>query len=165
MLIGADCFFEMLRSGQLRLGRNLSMLQETVLGWIVSGWYSSSKHVINKSYHITKVDTDIESINKNLEYLWLLQDTASIRKKWNEEEQLCEEAFVKTTTTLPDGRIEVQLPFKESPLLLGDSYNVALKRFHSLEIRLSHNCELKYQYTNFMKEYEQLNHMTEVRNV
>ncbi|XP_037957528.1 uncharacterized protein LOC119687322 [Teleopsis dalmanni] len=165
MLIGADCFFEMLRSGQLRLGRNLPMLQETVLGWIVSGRYNSSKHVINKSYHITKVDTDIESINKNLEYLWLLQDTASIRKKWNEEEQLCEDAFVKTTTTLPDGRIEVQLPFKESPLLLGDSYNVALKRFHSLERRLSHNCDLKYQYTNFMKEYEQLNHMTEVQNV
>ncbi|KAH1021519.1 hypothetical protein HUJ04_011024 [Dendroctonus ponderosae] len=43
---------------------------------------------------------------------------------------------------------------------LGESKSIALKRFLSLEKRLSNNKHLKHQYEAFMNEYKDLGHMT-----
>ena len=42
---------------------------------------------------------------------------------------------------------------------LGTSYELARKRFISLERRLQKNSQLKSQYVNFMREYQELGHM------
>jgi len=72
-------------------------------------------------------------------------------------EKLCETFFVDTTFRDKTGRFVVKLPFKENPETLGDSKEIAKKRFMMLEQRLT---DLRQQYIQFMNEYIQLNHMT-----
>lgn len=62
------------------------------------------------------------------------------------------------------GQYIVKLPFKKNVNELGESYSRALNRFYSLERSLLKNREHKDQYCEFMKEYEELGHMTEDKN-
>jgi cell division protein FtsL len=48
------------------------------------------------------------------------------------------------------------------PHQLGNSHFTAEQRLHELERKLAQNPELKIQYHNFMKEYEELGHMKQV---
>ncbi|KAF2895061.1 hypothetical protein ILUMI_11114 [Ignelater luminosus] len=61
-----------------------------------------------------------------------------------------------------DGRFIVKTPFNEKIQNMGGSYSSALNRFLNLERRLSKDKIVRNQYVNFMKEYENLKHMTKV---
>nr|XP_049467031.1 uncharacterized protein LOC125908360 [Anopheles coluzzii] len=79
------------------------------------------------------------------------------------EKSNCEKQFAATTTSDTDGRFIVQLPKREEKLaLLGDSKGIATRRFLALERRLSSNASLKTDYTQFIEEYAELQHMTEL---
>nr|CAI5840396.1 unnamed protein product [Callosobruchus analis] len=80
------------------------------------------------------------------------------------EEEACEEHFAKTTKRNADGRFIVSNPFKNSLSKLGESRNVAEKRFHKLENRFATDLKFKESYVNFIKEYEALKHMSVVDN-
>ncbi|XP_063989940.1 uncharacterized protein LOC135169134 [Diachasmimorpha longicaudata] len=56
----------------------------------------------------------------------------------------------------------VALPFNEKQHLLGNSYGIALKGFHSLERKFNKDPELFKQYSATMNEYVQLNYLTKV---
>ncbi|CAG9137721.1 unnamed protein product [Plutella xylostella] len=77
------------------------------------------------------------------------------------EERECEASFSEHTSRNADGRFVVTIPLKESPDVLGDSYNMARRRFMSLEKRIERDPVLKEHYTKFMQEYIDLGHMTE----
>ncbi|CAG9134761.1 unnamed protein product [Plutella xylostella] len=77
------------------------------------------------------------------------------------EERECEASFSEHTSRNADGRFVVTIPLKESPDVLGDSYNMARRRFMSLEKRFERDPVLKEHYTKFMQEYIDLGHMTE----
>jgi len=53
----------------------------------------------------------------------------------------------------------VKLPTKMDPTQLGASRLSAERRLHTIERRLERDPDLKVQYHNFMKEYEELGHM------
>jgi hypothetical protein len=55
----------------------------------------------------------------------------------------------------------VKLPLRESPESLGDSFNLAKKRFYGLEKRFRRNPNLKLQYSKFIEEYAELRHLSE----
>ncbi|KAK9728309.1 hypothetical protein QE152_g18029 [Popillia japonica] len=61
-----------------------------------------------------------------------------------------------------NGRFIVTLPKKVNPESLGDSRITAIKRFISLENRLKANVNLRKQYVQFMKEYQELGHMEKI---
>ncbi|GFV49324.1 DUF1758 domain-containing protein [Trichonephila clavipes] len=77
----------------------------------------------------------------------------------NDEEELCESIFVNSHIRNADGRYILKLPFRDDSSI-GDSKEGALKRFYSLERKLHSNNQLKEQYTEFMEEYQNLDHMT-----
>ncbi|CAG9129851.1 unnamed protein product [Plutella xylostella] len=77
------------------------------------------------------------------------------------EERECEASFSEHTSRNADGRFVVTIPLKESPDVLGDSYNMARRRFMSLEKRFERDPVLKEHYTKFMQEYIDLGHITE----
>lgn len=56
----------------------------------------------------------------------------------------------------------VRLPFNDKKNELGDSYQIALKRFYALERRLVQNPQLYEEYSKFLDEYKELGHMMEV---
>jgi hypothetical protein len=78
------------------------------------------------------------------------------------EQKAGEDHFLTHTTQQPDGRFVVNLPTKIEPTQLGTSCLPAEQRLHAIERRLERNPDLKSQYHNFMKEYEDLGHMEPV---
>ncbi|XP_073831861.1 uncharacterized protein [Musca autumnalis] len=162
LLVGTETFFDILSVGQIKLGPNLPKLQKTLLGWIVTGRYNTSRpNNINGSYLLS---TD-EEINFNLERLWKIEEIGKNAKEIMPEQRECEQFFKTNVARETSGRIVVKLPFKESPSSLGQSHNTALRRFTAQERRLANNPELKTEYVAFMRDYESFGHMSLVKNL
>ncbi|XP_037932631.1 uncharacterized protein LOC119667414 [Teleopsis dalmanni] len=58
-----------------------------------------------------------------------------------------------------------RLPFKGDTSTFGNSQKNALRRFLSMERRLDSNIELKLEYVKFMQDYENLGHMSMVKDL
>ena len=78
------------------------------------------------------------------------------------EELECEESFQQTYKRDVNGRFEVELPLREDPSKLGESRTAALKLLYSMERAFSKNSYLKEEYMKFQREYEELQHITEI---
>ncbi|XP_055922514.1 uncharacterized protein LOC129953385 [Eupeodes corollae] len=162
LLLGAEAFFDLLESGQIKLGEGLPSLQQTALGWIVSGRYKSKYNTTKKASCVA--NTLEVGLDKYFEKFFEFEEIQGLRSIWSEEQNECEKHFIDTIKVLPSGRLMVQLPFKKHPSCLGGSYDIAFRRFLSLERRLSKNASIKSQYSDFLKEYERLGHMSLVPN-
>ncbi|GJQ79105.1 hypothetical protein Trydic_g5360 [Trypoxylus dichotomus] len=158
ILLGSHAFWFIMCSGQRILGKNMPILQNTRLGWILAGNLCS-----NAASSMTHLNIDIlQRINTNLSKFWLIEEVDSKSKLLSKEEIYCEEHFNKTVKRHMEGKFIVNIPFKGSVENLGNSRNIALQRFYKLERRLRNEPELNSQYTEFMHEYEQLGHMVEI---
>lgn len=156
MLIGAEIYFEILRLDQIKLGNQLPVLQDTEFGWIVAGKTCIENHEHTFSYHTSTAQLDIQLMN-----FWKLEEVSE-KTKFTMNERLVEEHFISTHKRDMNGRFIVTLPKKVNPESLGDSRITAIKRFISLENRLKANVNLRKQYVQFMKEYQELGHMEKI---
>lgn len=159
VLIGADIFYELLCIGQIKLGVGKPIIQNTRLGWIISG----PLPICELDYSYCNFTKNID-IQDQLTKFWEIEEIEQ-PKLLSDEEQYCEEFFKLTTTRNDEGRFVVSIPLKESVEKLGESKSQAERRFYSLENKLKANPELKEMYTSFMREYELLGHMTQISNV
>lgn len=80
----------------------------------------------------------------------------------NYKNNYCENLFNQTTHREDDGRFCVRIPLKECSSVLGDSYIIAEKRLIQLEEKFKRKPAFKDEYRKFIREYEQLGHMTEI---
>lgn len=159
ILIGASLFWDLLSQGQIRLGRNLPVLQKTHFGWIVSGPLSTFKQSDSTMCYFSRTDP----LESQLQKFWEIEERFLKTKHSNLSDNSCETIFKETTFRMPDGRFVVSLPFKtNTETTLGDSKEIAIKRFFSLERKLARDKNLKNQYDQFMHEYINLGHMTKV---
>ncbi|XP_051171916.1 uncharacterized protein LOC127288483 [Leptopilina boulardi] len=80
------------------------------------------------------------------------------------EEEMQVESFYNETTRRDSitGKFIVRLPFNEKRSMLGDSYQIAKRRFETLERKLAQNPDMKIEYDKFMHEYIDLGHMSEM---
>nr|XP_031836774.1 uncharacterized protein LOC116428801 [Nomia melanderi] len=138
-LLGNTLFFSLLSIRQIKLNNNKIVLQKTRLGWIVIG------------------KTDLQPTYKNPS----IEEFAE-KSYLSEEEKAAEISFKQGTIRDADGRYCVRLPFNENKQRLGSSREIALKRFYALERKLHSNHELLTGYREFLKDYKQLGHMTQV---
>ncbi|GJQ79142.1 hypothetical protein Trydic_g5395 [Trypoxylus dichotomus] len=74
------------------------------------------------------------------------------------EEQYCEDSFKKIITIGDDGKFIVKIPFTDNLAEIGDSREIAERRFFTVEQQFKSNVKLKSLYTNFMNENISLNH-------
>ncbi|KAJ8929013.1 hypothetical protein NQ314_018324 [Rhamnusium bicolor] len=139
LLIGADLFFELMLADTKVLGVNLPILQNTKLGYIVSGQAPSTfvHHVAS-----TFCSTSTNDVDENISRFWQLEEVSS-KQMLSPQERLCEKSFIRNTI-LSNGQYTVHLPFVNDTarLLLGGSFNTALRRFYSLERRLMKDSQL-----------------------
>lgn len=172
LIIGADVFWDILGSQNIKLGDGKPILYETRLGWIVSGPVNggrvSTLPLIKCNF--TKVDSltshcSDDDIQNQLTRFWQLEEVSPQSSHYFPEEKQCEEHFVKNTTRLADGRFCVRIPLKQTPSVLGDSYQRAKHCLLSLERRLKNNDSFSKMYVDFLSEYESLGHMTECKPV
>ncbi|XP_055527696.1 uncharacterized protein LOC129720267 [Wyeomyia smithii] len=160
MLIGGELFFDLLKPDQISLGDNLPQLRETHLGWVVAG-------VINEPYisnaaiqHVNHAS--IDSIEEMMHQFWKVEEVPNA-SPFSSEQLSCEAHFLSTYKRDATGRFVVKLPFKENLNRLDNCRSLALKRFLMLEKRLERNPELRQQYNDFIREYEDLGHCREVK--
>ncbi|XP_023311029.1 uncharacterized protein LOC111691852 [Anoplophora glabripennis] len=166
ILLGATIFWDLLCVGQIRLGKGLPIIQKTKLGWIISGTVPPTQSSLTKQTRICNLSVeqnDNLNLQDQLEKFWRIENVQN-HHILSKEERVCEDIFVKTTEQNGDGRFIVNLPIRDNLEELGNSYSRALKRFNNLENRLASNEEFGKQYRDFMKEYEDLGHMTKIKD-
>lgn len=160
LLIGADLFWELLNEGLLRLPAG-PYLQNTKCGWILAGSLNTSNMRINNHVQCNFS----QSLDIQLKKFWELEEIpTNSYTPYSKQERFCEELFTKTTKREADGRFSVRIPLTESADALGDTYTLALNRFHSLERKLDNEPKYKQMYCDFMSEYLNMGHMTRINS-
>lgn len=156
LLIGVDIFWELISTGRVKLGRNLPVLQNTVLAWVISG--SIPCNSTNDSHRESMKCTLFQ---EKLQRFWELGECQS-EQLLNLDETFCEERFNKFMTRDKEGRFIVTIPLKGDTSKLGDSKQHALQKFLRIKKNSKKNESFKQQYRAFMREYNGLNHMQAV---
>lgn len=140
-----------------------SILKNSKFGWLFGGCYITPKSNKINSNNLTIQENSLldSKIDNLLTKFWELEEVPN-NFILSETETACESHFLTHTTRLDNGRFCVKLPLKDSPECLGDSYTLAKKRFLNLEKRFRTNLpDLKKEYSNFIKQYEALGHLSE----
>ncbi|XP_039450509.1 uncharacterized protein LOC120429503 [Culex pipiens pallens] len=160
MIIGAEFFLDLLSAGRRKIVEDGPTLQETVLGWIISGKVPASSPSIPRTATYVSSTVDLKEL---MERFWELE-SCHVNSTHSVEESTCEELFNKTTIRDAEGRFVVTLPKKQRVIeKLGESRNMAMKRFIGMEKRFTTNPALKFMYTEFVHEYLLMKHMREVK--
>lgn len=132
----------------------------TVFGWIVSGRVACED---GKSPSVSFLIRE-NTLDLQLQRFWEIEELPTIQM-FSADERKCEEHYNTTHTRDPDGRYVLRLPFKQERPKLGESLQHARLRYEHLERKLSKNPELASAYNQFLKEYEELGHMTRISSV
>jgi hypothetical protein len=156
LLIGAELFLPLMCIGQIHLAPGQPHFQKTHLGWIVGGTLGELDNKTKTLCHFSQQKLDL---HEQVEKFFSIESVNAVADKLSPEERECETHFCNTIKRDAQGRFIARLPFRSNPPDLGDSHAGAVKRFRSLESKLNRHPELKEQYSNFMTEYRQLNHM------
>ena len=158
LLIGAEHFYLLLRSGQIRVKGQPAVYQETLLGWIIAG--RISKPCMSK--FISPITCNVIKFQE-LPILWEL-GVDSVSNVRSSEELECEEHFQKNVQRTESGRYCVSLPFNKKRYDLGNSKNTAFQRLYSLERRFEKDSFLKTTYSECIQGYLKESHLTLVSN-
>jgi len=158
LLIGGGTFFDLLEIERVRLGTGSLCLQDTKLGWIITGEIGTFSLI------------NITSVGQSLEDEWITieeskSDSYGRLSKANRrcvEEQEAAIQFQETMRRDKDGRFVLRLPIKPEVSNIGKTLHMATSRFLNVERRLQKDEGLRDAYVTFMKEYESTGHMKEV---
>lgn len=162
MLIGAELFWRLMCAGQIQQSPNKPIFQKTHFGWIVAGPMTNVniKSSQASSFQITLSD----DLHFMLNRFWEVEHSIE-EPQLSEEEKACEKSFLENVQRNEEGRVVVTLPIKPDKLAnLGESRDIAIRRFKALESRLIAQPRLYTEYKAFMQEYSTLGHMREITN-
>lgn len=163
LLLGSSIFWSLICVGQIKLGPYLPILQKTHLGWIVAGnIYDVSDNQFISCLCVCKRYNSNDTLNNQISKFWEVENIPQQSHPLSAEDQYCEKYFNDTTCTDATGRLIVKIPFNTLKNYLGDTFEMAQKRFFSLEKKLNSDHQLKLEYSKFIQEYESLGHMTKI---
>lgn len=156
ILIGADIYGSLLRSGIRKGPAGAPVAQNTSLGWIVSGPVSASsppRSVV--SFNLSTVDSKIDEC---LERFWAVENIEPSRCTTIDEE-VCETHFQSTSSRDSTGRFHVRIPFRNQQPTLGESLQMAIRRQLQMERKFESSESFATEYRKFMAQYHDLGHM------
>ncbi|XP_072380763.1 uncharacterized protein [Diabrotica undecimpunctata] len=174
LLLASDIYSELLSDGLIRLGKGLPVLQNTHLGYIMFGSlpsYALHKGIYHSQLSPTQSNVSLfvqstseeDKLDNTIRQFFEVEEvTPSV--KISSFQDLAEQIFTETTQILPSGRFQVKLPLisETAHKMLGNSYNMARKRFISLENKLLKHENVYSQYKAFINEYVSLGHAKKV---
>ncbi|XP_043264180.1 uncharacterized protein LOC122404311 [Colletes gigas] len=161
VLIGADLYAQVIRSGFRRISPEGPIAQETAFGWILSGPIDAASKAQG---HVRTLHCNIfESLDHAIRRFWEIEEIPSTSVLTKAEEE-CEAHFQKTVARDATGRFIVRLPFNHPKPegALGDSLRIALSALTRLRRKLDKDQTLVREYQEFLTEYESLEHMTRI---
>ena len=156
MVIGAKYFAKCLVDGKAQI--DTLDLQRSKFGWIVSGVAPTSTSCVSQFCGLT-----LNDINQSLERFWQIEnveDQDTPCKVFSSEEKECVTHFENTFSYADDGKFVVKLPLKRDRNEIARTRNRAENSLLRVEKKLGP--KLKCAYSDFMKEYLDLGHMSEV---
>ncbi|XP_061392595.1 uncharacterized protein LOC133328063, partial [Musca vetustissima] len=159
VLLGAEFYFNLILSQEIRMSKELPILKNSKLGWIAGGKVNAKSETTTCAVF----GEDDRALEELLKRFWEQDDVGEDQKITLADER-CENHFHQNAIVNEDGRFVVRLPFADDADKLSESLNIATSRFFSLERRLSKDASLREQYVKFMKEYEELGHMTKIQS-
>lgn len=159
ILAGAGIFWELVNNGRIHLGRNHPVLQETKLGWVISG--VTPVVPANKGQAEAGVCNFTSELQQQINRFWELEDYGN-KSPLSADERQCEDIFVKTHSRTAAGNYVVKLPFKEDAGALGSCYKAAQKRLFALENKFQRDKTFQQQYRQVMSEYVTQGHIERV---
>jgi len=140
LLIGGGAFFDILQPSCIQLDVKMLYLQDSKLGWIVTGELSHTC--------LLSVGRSLEEESKAiLGHEDVLYDKQSKANQCSIEENHALEHFQSTFRRNEEGRFVLQLPVKTDLTNLGQSVNSATSRFLSVERKLQQDADLRIEYT------------------
>ncbi|XP_037826671.1 uncharacterized protein LOC119614626 [Lucilia sericata] len=144
ILIGASLFFDLMSVGQFRIGDNMPILQKTQLGWIVAGGGTPSSNTFSlATAHTNDHETKTELLVDVVKSFWEIENNFENNSKLSTDDEFCEHHFQQNIFRLHSGQYSISLPKKLSIHELGDSYELARRRFLSLENKLKNPDDLE----------------------
>jgi hypothetical protein len=134
VLLGAELFFELLRPERRTRPGSFPVLQNTELGWVLSGnvQSSSSDNGLTHPQRSFFIQEDA-LLDLQLQRFWQLED---LPNKPPAAEKRCEDYFKTNTTQDPTGRYIVRLPRRLEQGQVGESFSHAKQGLLQLERRL-----------------------------
>lgn len=157
-LLGVEIFYELLCVGQRQLTEHKAKITKTMLGWIISGKLGKDAEINTPKKTLLSID----SLHTKISKFWEIEELHD-KRFLSEEEFQVETFYSETTRRNPlSGKYIVRLPFNDNITNLGNSYQIAKRRYESIERKLIQNLEMKKEYDKFMYEYIELGHMTEM---
>lgn len=178
-LLGTDLYCRVVTSRPINFGDSMPSLLNTVFGHVIMGHipivqettplprsislFSSSCLLSSPSNIIGDNNSNLDPsyLNKQIEKFWTLENIPT-QKKTTPDDEFAEKFYSETTVQQPNGRYMVKLPIKPNHPPLGESYNLAKKRFDKLESRLTADKTYSKLYLEFMAEYLKNGFMIEV---
>lgn len=119
--------------GQIKLGNGKPVLQKTLLEWIVAGKVTSPRNNMSVSCNFSCE----QELDGTLRKFWQIENIDGAQDVISED-IYCEKHFKETHARNSQGRFIVKLPVKKNIIKeMGNSKDIALKRFLSLEKRLA----------------------------
>lgn len=161
VLLGADIFWDIVSGEQKALSSDkLTKLISSKLGWLLAGPVTGAAVQISRTTHSHLTLSDLSA---QMTRFWETEEVPLISDSDADifDSHPIEKHFVENTYRQPDGRFVVRLPLKDTPDCLGNSFNIAKRRFFNLEKRLSKQPDLKSMYLDFIDEYRSLGHLSE----
>jgi len=167
MIPGAEIFFDLINKEQIRPMAHGSVLQNTKLGWIISGPVPHSTVCFLETsvslFTSTASAFETKTLEERMAAFWRIEEVKS-DELYTIEDRGCKRHFLKNVQRVDAGRFIVALPFKVA-LKLGYSCVRALRQFISLERRFQADKNLKQGYVKFKNEYIELGHMSITNSV
>lgn len=162
VLFGVDIYAIIVKDG-LRKGKiNEPIAQNSALGWLIFGAACKQRECSIRIHSMLLSNNQDENLDAALKRFWESEET-ELQPIMTEEHEKCVKFCQETTKRLPNGKLEVSLPFNMDPNnhdFLGDTRRMALKRFHYLEKKFEKNTEYHERYKTDMLSYLQCNHMS-----
>lgn len=148
MILGADVYSSIILGGLIKPDDKSFVVQETELGWIISGRLIKGKQDMGK---IACMTASISELDEAIQRFWQLEKMPN-EPVLTEEDQECMKHFNSTVLRNSDGVYVVSLPFKKGVFELGNTKKMAMAQYLQLERKFQREPELKILYMQYMNE-------------
>ncbi|XP_025264482.1 uncharacterized protein LOC105257606 [Camponotus floridanus] len=158
ILLGADVYAMILQEGRQGKLRE-PVAQKTALGWILSGAVGTTSTSRHASAHHCLVEEDLGAL---VQKFWQQEELSDAAVALSPEDQECENFFRQTHLRSADGRYVVRLPVVSPLPDFSAMRSTALRVLFSMERRFARDPPFHALYADFMRQYEDLHHMSRV---
>ncbi|XP_067205381.1 uncharacterized protein [Linepithema humile] len=160
ILLGVDIYGSLLRTGARTSEPDQPAAQQTALGWVISGPVGPADSPDRTRTMQCRIEEDLASLVRNF---WQLEELPTGPVPLTPTEQECEDIFRRSHRRQADGRYIVRLPVVAPLPDLAATKRAASRVLTGTEKRFARDDRLRQMYVDFMRQYEDLGHMTPVR--